>query len=99
MAERERKPHGKGGSERGTRRSAAGRLARLVGFLLILIVLVFGGGFVAFCYNALTARPPQIYETDAIVVLTGGSRRIEEARQSLCSGPTHAVLPSIQCEP
>ncbi|MGV0817326.1 YdcF family protein [Martelella sp. AMO21009] len=93
MAERARKPHDKGGSEHGARRrSAAGRLARLVGFLLILIVLVFGGGFVVFCYNILTARPPQIYETDAIVVLTGGSRRIEEAFALLEAGAGERLL-------
>lgn len=93
MAERVRKPHDKGGSEDGTRRrSAAGRFARLAAFLLVAIVLVFGGGFVAFSVNIVTAKPPQIYETDAIVVLTGGSRRIEEAFSLLEAGAGERLL-------
>ncbi|WP_180897834.1 YdcF family protein [Martelella soudanensis] len=93
MAERVRKPRRTGGSDRGARRrSPAGRLARLVAFLFVAGVIVFGGGFVAFGFNILTAKPPQIYETDAIVVLTGGSRRIEEAFALLEAGAGERLL-------
>ncbi|WP_174801545.1 YdcF family protein [Martelella limonii] len=91
MAERGRGLHAKGGSET-RRRSFGGAVLRLFGMIFVAGVLLLSGGFVVFCVNIFTARPPHIYETDAIVVLTGGSRRIEEAFALLESGAGERLL-------
>ncbi|WP_052699967.1 YdcF family protein [Martelella endophytica] len=95
MADRVRNPNVRdpnNDSGRGRSRSWGGAVVRAFATLLLIAGVFFGGGFVWFAINALTARPPAIYETDAIVVLTGGSRRIEAALSLLAEGAGERLL-------
>ena len=49
-------------------------------------------GFIAFAKEVSTARPPAEVHADAIVALTGGSNRIEDAAKLLASGSAERML-------
>jgi uncharacterized SAM-binding protein YcdF (DUF218 family) len=49
-------------------------------------------GFIAFAKEVSTARPPTEVHADAIVALTGGSNRIEDAAKLLASGTAERML-------
>jgi len=55
-------------------------------YLLLLLGLVWLGGFFHFIYGLSRVEPPSNEKTDGIVVLTGGSRRLQEAVRLLESG-------------
>ncbi|MBB4124487.1 YdcF family protein [Martelella radicis] len=86
----EKSGHGDGARGREVTRASSVLRFFLAAFLAVLIA--FGGGFVWFSANILSAKPPPIYETDAIVVLTGGARRIDEALLLLAEGAGERLL-------
>lgn len=67
------------------------RVARLLWFLLILFLLWFGG-FLAFMVNLPDAPEVRSDDSDAIVVLTGGSQRVAEAIRLLAAGEGERLL-------
>jgi uncharacterized SAM-binding protein YcdF (DUF218 family) len=54
--------------------------------IVIVTVLAWGGGFVAFVSSMPTGSPCPICYTDAIVVLTGGNSRLSEGLELLHKG-------------
>jgi len=70
-----------------------GRLAtRLAAFVLAAALALFAGGFLVFAHRAATAEPPRAPRADAIVVLTGGRLRIDEALALLDRGSGARLL-------
>lgn len=63
-------------------------IKRLVAFA----VLIYGLGFVFFAFTLGKPAPPTAQVTDAAVVLTGGSRRIEHAIDVLRQGKARRLL-------
>ncbi|WP_370873057.1 YdcF family protein [Peteryoungia aggregata] len=55
------------------------RALRYGGMTLILCVAVLVAGFLVFADSVTNMRPPETVKADAIVVLTGGYQRIEQA--------------------
>jgi uncharacterized SAM-binding protein YcdF (DUF218 family) len=74
------------------RRSLFRRILRWTGFSLILIVAVLFGGFLHFADSITTLRPPADPKADAIVVLTGGYQRIDQAVELLRQGAGNRLL-------
>lgn len=78
------------------RRSLAGRVAhvilRLFGYLILSAVALFAGGFIVFYQHVATIAPPPEPKADAIVVLTGGYQRIDEAVDLLVKGAGKRLL-------
>ena len=54
--------------------------------------IVLAAGFIAFAKEVSTAHPPAEVRADAIVALTGGSNRIEDAAKLLASGSAERML-------
>jgi uncharacterized SAM-binding protein YcdF (DUF218 family) len=81
------------GSKRPPRRRGRSRLWR-VGFpaLAVFCVILIFGGFVGFAERIAHALPPADPHADAIVVLTGGSARIDGALQLLAEGRASRLL-------
>ncbi|PRX08995.1 UNVERIFIED_ORG: uncharacterized SAM-binding protein YcdF (DUF218 family) [Martelella mediterranea] len=95
MAERVCKSPGTSGHGDGARSGETSRgcfLLRALLAVVVAVVIAFGGGFLWFSVSVMTTRPPALYETDAIVVLTGGSRRIDEALLLLTEGAGERLL-------
>lgn len=67
-------------------------LPRLAATALLAIVVAFAAGFVVFAAHVSTARPPAAAHADAIVALTGGSNRIEDAAKLLDAGSAGRML-------
>lgn len=61
------------------RRSLVRRILRWTGFACILIMAMLFGGFLHFADSITTMKPPADPKADAIVVLTGGYQRIDQA--------------------
>jgi len=84
------------------RRSLAGRLfarngplRRAIRFVLVLVLLcaaVFFGGFLWFADSVASLAPPAKVAADAIVVLTGGYQRIDQAVELLREGAGKRLL-------
>ena len=55
-------------------------------------VIALAAGFIAFAKEVSTAHPPTEVRADAIVALTGGSNRIEDAAKLLASGSAERML-------
>lgn len=74
------------------RRSRLRRVLRIGG----AVVIVFGGlafaGFLRFADSVVSMQPPPAPKADAIVVLTGGSQRIDQAMALLGSGAGQRLL-------
>jgi uncharacterized SAM-binding protein YcdF (DUF218 family) len=79
-------------SERPPRRSLFRRILRWTGFALILIVAALFGGFLHFADSITTLKPPADPKADAIVVLTGGYQRIDQAVELLRQGAGNRLL-------
>ena len=74
------------------RRGLFRRILRWTGFAVILTVAVVFGGFLYFADSITTLKPPLDPKADAIVVLTGGYQRIDQAIELLRSGAGNRLL-------
>jgi len=75
--------------------SRRGPLRRFIrGFILLCLILlgVFSGGFLWFADSVASMRPPESARGDAIIVLTGGYQRIEQAVGLLRDGVGKRLL-------
>ena len=68
------------------------RALRYGGMLVILSVAVLVAGFLIFADSVSNMRPPETVKADAIVVLTGGYQRIEQAIDLLKRGYGERLL-------
>ncbi|MET0747092.1 MAG: YdcF family protein [Rhizobium sp.] len=84
--------HGRAGSENVPRRSVFRRILRWTGFAVILAGAILFGGFLRFADSVSTLKPPVDPKADAIVVLTGGYQRIDQAIELLRSGAGNRLL-------
>ena len=78
-----------------TDRTGRGPLRRLLRWLGVLCVLAAGlvfAGFLTFADRVASMQPPPDARADAIVVLTGGSQRIDQAVELLRSGAGRRLL-------
>lgn len=68
-----------------------------IGLGILAALILWIGGFFVFTVSAMTAKPKGANETtDAIVVLTGGSNRIEEGLSLFASGRgTHLFISGV----
>ncbi|MBO9100047.1 YdcF family protein [Rhizobium sp. B230/85] len=80
------------GGENPPRRSVFRRIMRWTGFATILAGAILFGGFLRFADSVTTLRPPLDPKADAIVVLTGGYQRIDQAIELLRSGAGNRLL-------
>ncbi|MCL6708649.1 YdcF family protein [Pseudomonas sp. R2.Fl] len=74
------------------RRSPVRRALRYAGYLALLIAALFFGGFLYFVDSVTTLVPPATPKADAIVVLTGGYQRIDQAVELLKQGSGTRLL-------
>ncbi|WP_174064355.1 YdcF family protein [Agrobacterium larrymoorei] len=75
--------------------SRHGRLRRFVRTTLLFCLVVAGaffGGFLWFADSVASMRPPRIAKADAIIVLTGGYQRIDQAVGLLRDGVGKRLL-------
>ncbi|MDK4719849.1 MULTISPECIES: YdcF family protein [Rhizobium] len=79
-------------SDRPVRRSLFRRLLRWGGFAFIFLVAIVFGGFLHFADSITTLKPPLDPKADAIVVLTGGYQRIDQAVELLRTGAGNRLL-------
>ncbi len=79
-------------SDKPPRRSLFRRFLRWGGFASILIVAILFGGFLHFADSITTLKPPPEPKADAIVVLTGGYQRIDQAVELLRQGAGNRLL-------
>ncbi len=79
-------------SDRPVRRSLFRRLLRWSGFAFIFFVAIVFGGFLHFADSITTLKPPLDPKADAIVVLTGGYQRIDQAVELLRAGAGNRLL-------
>jgi uncharacterized SAM-binding protein YcdF (DUF218 family) len=80
------------GGESPPRRSVFRRIMRWTGFAVILACAIVFGGFLRFADSVTTLKPPVDPKADAIVVLTGGYQRIDQAIELLRNGAGHRLL-------
>jgi uncharacterized SAM-binding protein YcdF (DUF218 family) len=80
------------GGENPPRRSVFRRIMRWTGFAVILAGAILFGGFLRFADSVTTLKPPVDPKADAIVVLTGGYQRIDQAIELLRSGAGSRLL-------
>ena len=69
-----------------------GRLTRVFAALGLGFVLAFLLGFLRFAHSVISAEPPENASADAIVALTGGASRIQDAVQLLAEGRGRRLL-------
>lgn len=74
------------------RRSPIRRVLRWVGFSCVLIAALIFGGFLRFADSVTTLKPPAEPRADAIIVLTGGYQRIDQAVELLQQGAGKRLL-------
>jgi uncharacterized SAM-binding protein YcdF (DUF218 family) len=65
---------------------------RLLGVLALVGLSAFAGGFLVFADHVATARAPERPRADAVVALTGGPQRIEDAAALLGRGSGSRLL-------
>lgn len=70
----------------------ARHILRVFFYLIITAVALFLGGFAVFYQQVATLRPPESPKANAIVVLTGGYQRIDQAVELLASGAGSRLL-------
>ncbi len=68
------------------------RALRYGGMIVILCVAILVAGFLVFADSVTGMRPPETVKADAIVVLTGGYQRIEQAIDLLKRGYGERLL-------
>ncbi len=74
------------------RRGPLRRFARFVALILLIVVAVLFAGFLHYADAVTTLAPPQDAKADAIVVLTGGYQRIDQAVSLLQRGYGRRLL-------
>ncbi|EJZ21166.1 YdcF family protein [Rhizobium sp. Pop5] len=74
------------------RRGPIRRLLRWGGFACVLAIALVFGGFLRFADSVTTLKPPPEPKADAIVVLTGGYQRIDQAVELLQKGAGKRLL-------
>ena len=74
------------------RRGPIRRLARAFGVILILAIALLFAGFLRFANTVSTLSAPPLPKADAIVVLTGGYQRIDQAVELLREGAGKRLL-------
>jgi len=74
------------------RRGPLRRFARFVALILLIVVAVLFAGFLHYADSVTTLAPPQDAKADAIVVLTGGYQRIDQAVSLLQRGYGRRLL-------
>ena len=74
------------------RRGPVRRLLRWGGFACVLAIALVFGGFLRFADSVTTLKPPAEPKADAIVVLTGGYQRIDQAVGLLQKGAGKRLL-------
>nr|WP_316656511.1 YdcF family protein [uncultured Gellertiella sp.] len=74
------------------RRGRLRRLLRRLGISLVLVLAVFFAGFLYFANLVSSLTPPADIKADAIVVLTGGSQRLNQAIDLLVRGAGQRLL-------
>lgn len=79
-------------AQRGLAIRLARHFLRLFFYLIITAVALFMGGFVVFYQHVASLQPPKDPRADAIVVLTGGYQRIDQAVELLSSGAGKRLL-------
>lgn len=79
-------------SDRPVRRSFFRRFLRWGGFAFVFLVAIVFGGFLHFADSIATLRPPLEPKADAIIVLTGGYQRIDQAVELLRTGAGNRLL-------
>ena len=67
-------------------------ILRVFFYLIITALALFAGGFVVFYQSVASLTPPDNPKADAIVVLTGGYQRIDQAVQLLSDGAGERLL-------
>ena len=70
----------------------ARHILRLFFYLIITFFALFLGGFAIFYQHVASLAPPENPKADAIVVLTGGYQRIDQAVELLQSGAGKRLL-------
>lgn len=68
------------------------RVALALGSVTLAAVLLLAGGFVWFARSVVTEEPTVARDADGIVVLTGGTSRIEDAIELLAGGHGRRLL-------
>ncbi|MEZ2222905.1 YdcF family protein [Rhizobium sp. RCC_161_2] len=79
-------------SDRPVRRSFFRRFLRWGGFAFVFLVAIVFGGFLHFADSIATLKPPLEPKADAIIVLTGGYQRIDQAVELLRTGAGNRLL-------
>lgn len=74
------------------RRGRLRRLLRVGGIATVLCVALFVAGFLYFADTVTALAPPGDIKADAIVVLTGGSQRLNQAIDLLAKGAGERLL-------
>ncbi|MDM9621513.1 MULTISPECIES: YdcF family protein [unclassified Rhizobium] len=74
------------------RRGPVRRTLRWGGFAVVIIAAIIFGGFLRFADSVTTLKPPVEPRADAIVVLTGGYQRIDQAVELLQKGAGKRLL-------
>lgn len=74
------------------RRGPVRRMLRWGGFAFVLAMALIFGGFLHFADSVTTLKPPLDPRADAIVVLTGGYQRIDQAVELLQKGAGKRLL-------
>ncbi len=74
------------------RRGPVRRTLRWGGFAFVIIAAIIFGGFLRFADSVTTLKPPVEPRADAIVVLTGGYQRIDQAVELLQKGAGKRLL-------
>jgi uncharacterized SAM-binding protein YcdF (DUF218 family) len=74
------------------RRGPVRRLLRWGGVAFVLAIALIFGGFLMFADSVTTLKPPLDPHADAIVVLTGGYQRIDQAVELLQKGAGKRLL-------
>ncbi|MDI7862601.1 YdcF family protein [Rhizobiaceae bacterium n13] len=75
-----------------SRRGPIRRFARLCALLMLILFAVVFAGFLWFADSVASMHPPEKAKADAIVVLTGGYQRIEQAVSLLENGAGGRLL-------
>ncbi|TCS02105.1 YdcF family protein [Rhizobium sp. BK418] len=75
-----------------SRRGPIRRVLRWVGFSCVLVAALIFVGFLRFADSVTTLKPPAEPRADAIIVLTGGYQRIDQAVELLQKGAGKRLL-------